>query len=68
MRMIFSVVCHGDNDKCWSDGVKKYSYDDVCGEIWNGFCVSYYNCNFNICKDVTVILICYACICPGDGV
>ena len=68
MRMIFGMVCHGDNDKCWSDGVIKYSYDGVCDEIWNDFCVNYYGCNFDICKDVNVIMICYVCICAGDDV
>ena len=68
VRMICGAVYHGDNGKCCSDSVMKYSYGGIYDEIWNDFCVSYGDYDFNICEDVTVILICYVCICPSVGV
>ena len=65
MRMISSVVCHGNNNKCWSDGVMKCSCGDICDVIWNDFCVNYCDCDFDICGSVTVILTCYVCSCSS---
>ena len=64
MRMISCVVCHSNRDKCWSDGVLKCFFGDVCDVIWNDFSVNYCGCDFNICRSVTVILTCYVCACP----
>ena len=68
MRKISSVLCHGDNNKCWSDGVMKWFSGGISIVIWNGFCVNYCNCDFDICKSVTVILSCHVCACPSGGV
>ena len=48
MRMISGVVCHGNNDKCWSDGVVKCSCGGICDVIWYDFCMNYHNCDFDI--------------------
>ena len=29
VMIVFSVVCHGKNDKHWGDGITKYSYGGV---------------------------------------
>ena len=60
VRIISGVVCHGDNDKCWSDGVMKCSYGGICDVIWNDFCVSYCNCDFDVCRgcDCDLDLLC----------
>ena len=68
VRMISCVVCHSNSDKCWSDGVFKCFCGDICNVIWNDFCVSYCDCDFDICGSVTVILTCYACACPSGNV
>ena len=65
VRVISCVMCHSNSNKCWSDGVWKCFCDDICDVIWNNFCVIYYDCDFNICGIVTVILNCYVCACPG---
>ena len=57
VRMIFNVVCHGNNDKHWGDGIMKYSYGGVCclyDVTWNGLCGSHDDCDFDICGDRTV--------------
>ena len=68
VRMVYSVVHHGNNDKCWSDSTVKCSCGGICDVIWNDFCVNYYNCDFDICESVTVILTCYVCACPSGSV
>ena len=68
MRTISGVVCHGNNDKCWSDDIMKCSYDGIHDVIWNDFCVNYCDCDFNIQESVTVILTCYVCACLSSGV
>ena len=65
--MIYSVVCHSSNSECWSNGILKYSYGGIYGEIQNDFCVSYGDYDFDLYKDVTAILICYICFCLGDS-
>ena len=69
--VMFDVVCHSENDKHWDDGIVKYSYGGIyClyDVTWNGLCGSHDDCDFNICGNRTVTLICCVCICPGDGV
>ena len=71
VRMIFDVVCHGNNDKHWDNGITKYSYGGVyClyDVTWNGLCGSHDDCDFDICGDRTVTLIFCVCICPDDSV
>ena len=60
VRMISSVVCHGNSDKSWSDGVMKCFYGGICDVIWNGFCVNYCNYDFDICEscDCDLDLLC----------
>ena len=58
MKMISCVVCCSDNDKCLSDSDMKCSCEGICYVIWSGFCVSYYDCDFGICRNVTVIWTC----------
>ena len=67
MRMISGVVCHSNNDECWSDSVMKCSCSGICDVIWSDSCVSYCKCDFDICKSVIVILICYFDTFPGDS-
>ena len=70
VKMICNVGCNGGNDKYWSEGIMKYSYDDSCclyNVTWNSLCGNYGNCGCSIYRDGTVTLICGVCTCPGDG-
>ena len=70
VKIICDVGCHGKNDKYWSEGIMKYSYDDVyClyNVTWNGLHRNHGNCSCSIYGDRTVTLICCVCTCPGDG-
>ena len=70
VKTICNVECHDGNDKYWSKGAMKYSYDDVyclCDVTWNGLCRNHGCWDCGIYEDGTVTLICCVCTCSGDG-
>ena len=71
VRIIFDVMCHGNNNKHWGNGVMKYSYSGIyspCDVTWNSLCGSHDDYGFYTCVVGIVTLICCAYICPSDGV
>ena len=69
-KTVCDVGCHSGNDKYWSEGIMKYSYDGIhClyNVTWNGLYSNHGDCGCGIYEDGTVILICCICTCPGDG-
>ena len=60
----------GGNNKYWNVGIVRYSCGDVYClyyVIWSGVCMTYGDCDCDICRDGTVTLICCAWTCSGDG-
>ena len=69
-KTICDVRCHSRNDKYWSEGIVKYSYDGVCclyDVTWNGLCRNHDDSGCGIYEDGTVTLIYCVCTYPGDG-
>ena len=61
-------VCCGNNNKSLCDGDMKCFCEGIYDINLSGFCASYYDCDFGICKNVMRIWTCYTCAYPWDNV